>query len=426
MHKKIILFFILMCCSCFSITATAALDLELTQGIDSAIPLAVVPFAGSSEVSDIVSADLKNSGRFHIVDISAMGQFPHNSSEVDYSYWLGKKINNLVVGTVSTSWGKYNINVQLLDIYSHSILLNKQFTASKEQLRHLAHHISDLIYQQLTGERGIFSTKIAYVVVQKKSPQNIKYSLVVSDADGYNPKQLVVSNEPIMSPAWSPNGKNIAYVSFEGRNSAIYVQDIVTGNRRVLSKYPGVNGAPAWSPDGKKIALVLTLTGYPKIYTLDVDTSHLEQITEGASLDTEPSWAQDGKSIIFTSNSGGAPQIYQVVIGSKSPKRITYNGNYNARGAFTPNGKSIVMLNRDGGRFNIAVQDLKTGRINILFDEGINKSPSVAANGSMVVYATILNGRGVLGESSIDGRIKLRLPAQEGDVQDPAWSPFLD
>ena len=412
--------------SLFSISAHAALNLELTQGIDTAIPIAVIPFTENPEISDIIRADLNNSGRFHLIDTSAMEKISHGASNIDYSYWLNRKINNIVVGTVTSNWGKYTVNIQLLDIYGRSVLINKQFIAAKNQLRHLAHRISDLIYQQLIGERGIFSTKIAYVVTQKKSTKHAKYSLMIADADGHNPKQLLISNEPIMSPAWSPDGKNIAYVSFEGRNSAIYIQNIATGNRRILSKYSGINGAPAWSPDGKSIALVLTLTGYPKIYTIDLDTEKLQQITDGASLDTEPSWAPDGKSIIYTSNSGGSPQIYQIFIGSKTPKRLSYHGSYNARGSFTANGKSIVMLNRNDGRFNIAVQDLKTGRLNILFDLGINKSPSVAANGSMVAYATIFDGRGVLGESSIDGRVKLRLPAQEGEVQDPAWSPFLE
>jgi TolB protein len=425
MYKKT-LKFILIYFSLFSISANAALNLELTQGIDTAIPIAVIPFIESPEISDIVCADLSNSGRFHLVNTSSTEGLSYAASNVNYPYWLGKKINNLVIGTVASNWGKYTVNIQLLDIYGHSVLLNKQFIATKGQLRHLAHRISDLIYQQLIGERGIFSTKIAYVVIQKKSTKQAKYLLMIADADGHNPKQLLVSNEPIMSPAWSPDGKNIAYVSFEGRNSAIYIQNIATGSRRILSKYSGINGAPSWSPDGKSIALVLTLTGYPKIYTIELDTSKLQQITDGASLDTEPSWAPDGKSIVFTSNSGGSPQIYQIFLGSKSPKRLSYHGNYNARGSFTSNGKNIVMLNRDDGRFNIAVQDLKTGRLNILFDLGINKSPSVAANGSMVAYATIFDGRGVLGESSIDGRVKLRLPAQEGEVQDPAWSPFLD
>lgn len=424
MQKKVMKIILIFLCL-FSTSIYAALDLELTQGTDSAIPIAIVPFAEQPEISNIITSDLQNSGRFRLMDSASMEQMPHDSSGVDYSYWLQKKVNNVAVANVTSSWGKYTINFQLLDVYSHTVILNKQFIVTKDQLRPLAHHISDLIYQQLIGERGIFSTKIAYVLVQKSVKQS-KYSLVVADADGYGPKQLLVSNEPIMSPSWSPDGKNIAYVSFEGRDPAIYTQNIAAGNRHVLSKYPGINGAPAWSPDGNKIALVLTLTGYPKIYTIDLATSKLDQITNGASLDTEPSWSPDGKAIIFTSNSGGAPQIYQVFLGNKNIKRITYRGNYNARASFTPNGKNIVMLNRDGSRFNIAVQDLGTGRLTILADLGINKSPSVAANGGMVVYATIFEGRGVLGESSIDGRVKLRLPTQEGDVQDPAWSPFLD
>lgn len=402
----------------------AALDLELTQGTDNAIPIAIVPFIEQTEMPGVIVNDLQNSGRFRILDTSNMQQ-PHTVTDVDYTYWNQQKVNNLVIGKVTLAGDKYNVSFQLFDVYGKAVLLDKQFVIDKKQTRQLAHHISDLIYQQLIGERGVFSTKIAYVLVQRSSAKSAKYSLMVADADGYGPKTLLLSPEPIMSPAWSPDGKNIAYVSFENRRAAIYIQNVLTGGRKILTQYSGINGAPAYSPDGTKIALVLTLTGYPKIYVYDLPSSKLNRITDGSSLDTEPSWSIDNKSLLFTSDSGGSPQIYQVYLDDKRIKRVTYHGSYNVRASFTSDGKNIVMLNRDGGRFNIAVQDA-SGRLNILANESINKSPSIAPNGSMVVYATIYNGRGVLSEVSTDGRVKLTLPAQEGDVQDPAWSPFLD
>jgi TolB protein len=404
----------------------AALDLELTQGSDTSIPIVIVPFE-TPEISEIVSADLQNSGAFRVTDPAALFQFPHTADAIDYGYWQKQKINDIVVGKTEMVGDKYKITFQLLDVYNKSELLNQQFTVTKAQFRPLAHQISDLIYQKLTGIRGIFSTKIAYILVQRTG-ENSKYSLMVADADGYNPKRLLSSVEPIMSPAWSPNGKRIAYVSFEGQHASIYVQDIATGSRTVLTSFPGINGAPAWSPDGNKIALVLTKTGYPKIYLFDLGTHQLEQLTTGISLDTEPSFAPDGRSLIFTSNSGGSPQIYQIALSNKKITRLTYNGNYNTVASFTPDQRSIVLMNRSDSKFNIAVQSLDSGRLTVLANKGINKSPSIAPNGNMIVYATVDVGKdkGMLAEVSIDGKVQLLLPAQEGNVEEPAWSPFLD
>lgn len=403
--------------SIFICSSFAALDIELTQGVNEAIPIGVASFSDGLEVSDVISSDLKNSGRFQII---AWGD------ETDYSDWRRKKADYAIIGNVKfAGLFKRKVSFQLLDIYNKFVLLNKQYIVTRKQFRFLAHYISDLIYQQLTGDHGIFFTKIAYVLVQR-SNQKMKYSLMVSDADGYNPKPLVISNQPIMSPAWSPDGKKIAYVSFEDQRAAIYMQKVASGERELISEYPGINGAPAWSPDGSKLALVLTRTGYPKIYIFNLATSKLQQITQGMSLDTEPAWSPDGKSIIFTSNRGGSPQLYQLFFKNMNIQRVTYAGDYNARASFTPNGRSIVMLTREDGLFNIATQDLNTGRVNILTKLGKAESPSIAPNGKMVVYAIDYGGQKILGEVSIDGNIKLRLPAEEGDVQEPAWSPFLN
>lgn len=419
--------------------AYAALDLELTQGIQGAMPLAVIPFAGQSSPTDpmniatVVSSDLGNSGRFKVADPISWSQDPHSNQDVNYGYWKSQGQNDLVIGNVQDIGGnKYRVSFQLIDVYagansaptpnqsSNSILLEQQFTIPKSELRALAHHISDMVYQKLTGDRGIFSTKIAYVLMEGQ-----KYYLDVSDIDGYNPKALVMSPEPIMSPAWSPNGKQIAYVTFEKGNACIYIQDLATGRRFKVSDFPGINGAPAWSPDGSKLALVLTSSGYPKIYVMDVASRQLTQETDGTANDTEPSWSPDGQSLLFTSDRGGGPQIYEINLASKQIQRLTFTGNYNARASFTPDGKSIVVLTQTDSGYNIAMQDLQSGRIELLTNSGMAQSPSIAPNGKMVVFANVYQGNGVLGMASTDGSVKLRIPSQDGSVQEPAWSPFM-
>lgn len=421
---KLIFIFGVFCCS----LAQAALELELKQGIDSAIPIAITTFAGQESIASpdmqtatIVSNDLKNSGRFRLITAAT----PSSTTTVDYDAWRSQGADNVVVGEVTKLGGdQYKVVFRLFDIYNRTQLLTKDFTVKTSQLRQLAHHISDMIYQQLTGDRGVFSTKIAYILVQRSPGAHAKYKFEVADADGYNPRTLLTSIFPVMSPAWSPDGKKIAYVSFEGNRAGIYVQDLATGQRKVLSKFPGINGAPAWSPDGSRMALVLTQTGYPKIYVWNLVTNGLQRITSDWYLDTEPAWSPDGRSIIFTSNRGGTPQIYQVKLDDKSVKRITYDGKYNARASFTPDGKNIVMLHQDDAAFNIALQDLSSGRVAVLTNSGNDESPSIAPNGKMVVYATNTDSHGTLAEVSIDGRVKILLPAFEGEVQEPAWGPF--
>lgn len=417
------------------LSAHATLDLELTQGVDKAIPIAVLPFSGESSISssdnnirEVVTKDLKNSGRFSLFDVSTLLPDITTSGSVNFAYWQQQKVSAVVTGQIQASGVSYHVSFKLTDVYSKNIMLERSYTVQTRQLRQLAHHISDLIYRQLTGDRGIFSTKIAYIVVNRAPGGASRYSLEVSDVDGFNPHKLLSSKWPLMSPTWSPDGAKIAYVSFENNHAAIYVQDIASGARHVISQYPGLNNAPAWSPDGRKIALVLTMEiGYPKIYTMDVASGNLERLTSDWYLDTEPAWAPDGQSIIFTSNRGGAsPQIYRVYLGNKKVERVTYNGAYNARASFTPDGKSIVTLHQDQGAFNIAVQDLDSGRVTVLTHSDFNESPSIAPNGKMIVYATSGNGRGELAEVSVDGKVKLTLPARDGEVQEPSWSPFLD
>ncbi len=421
---KIVGFSLLFC----SHAALAVLELELTQGVDNAIPIAISSFAGQeaiksadNQISVVVSSDLKNSGRFRLVE--AANQSP---GAIDFEAWRAKKVEGVVTGQIKSLGGdQFQVVFQLFDVYNKNKLFEKEYTVKTDKLRKLAHHISDTIYQQFTGDRGIFSTKIAYILA-KRHGRSGQYKFQVADSDGYNPRTLLVTSFPLMSPAWSPDGKQIAYVSFEGNRAAIYVQDLATGKRRILSKAPGINGAPAWSPDGRKMALVLTQTGYPKIYVLDLATNQLERLTDDWSLDTEPNWAPDGNSLIFTSNRGGGPQIYRVYLDNKKVERVTYNGPYNARASFTSNGKAIVMLHQVGDMFSIAHEDLQSRRTTVLTQSGLNESPSVAPNGKMVVYATNNGSRGMLAEVSIDGRVKLLLPAGEGAVQEPAWSPFIN
>ncbi|HBY55601.1 MAG TPA: Tol-Pal system beta propeller repeat protein TolB [Coxiellaceae bacterium] len=404
----------------------AALELELTQGVDNAIPIVILPFAGQeiisandNKITTIVGNDLKNSGRFRLVDVGSQ-----QMDGANFEAWRARKVEAVVTGQIKSIGGEqYSVIFRLFDVYNKNKLFEKEYKIKAQQLRKFAHHVSDVIYQQLTGDRGIFSTKIAYVLVERRG-RAVRYRLQVADSDGYNMHILLSSRFPLMSPAWSPDGKKIAYVSFEGHRAAIYIQDIATGQREVLTKFPGINGAPAWSPDGSKIALVLTQTGYPKIYILDLATKKMERLTSDWSLDTEPNWAPDGKSLIFTSDRGGSPQIYRVYVDNKKVERITFNGSYNARAAFTPNGNAIVMLHQAGDMFSIALEDLKSGRVSLLTHSGLNESPSIAPNGKMVVYGTNTNGRGMLAEVSADGRVKLLLPAGEGEVREPAWSPF--
>jgi TolB protein len=415
-------------------SAHAILSMELTRGVAGATPIAVVPFSGqaSQDISGIISNDLQNSGRFNVYGRNKISVFPSNANEVRADYFRKLGTDNVVLGELNNLGGdRYEIRFQLLDLFrgkgENSVVLGKKYTVSGRELRAIAHHISDLIYQQITGVKGIFSTKLAYVLVQRNGAAT-RYVLEVSDQDGFNPRPLLNSPEPIMSPSWSPNGKQIAYVSFEGRKAGIYIQDVSTGSRRLLSEFPGINGAPSWSPDGRKLALVLSKNGSPNIYVMDLSSRQLTQVTRDFSINTEPSWSPDGRSLLFTSNrSGGTrPQIYQVQIGNGSISRISYDGDYNARASYTRDGRHIAMIHRVSGVYHIAVLDLDSGTLRVLNSSaGDSSSPSIAPNGSMILYDTSNSGRGVLGMTSSDGRIQLILPARNGEAQDPAWSPFL-
>lgn len=401
-----------------------SLDLELTQGISSAMPVGVDRFTGDSdghEISKVVQNDLRLSGQFKLVAAPA-----RQGEELTVTSWKKAGADNIVTGEVKAlENNQIEVHFELTDVVSKGrLLLAKTFTINRHQLRDLSHHISDLVYHKLTGEKGVFSTRIAYVLVQTHGNAK-RYSLEIADVDGYNPQSLLVSSEPIMSPSWSPNGKRIAYVSFERKKAQIYTVRVEDGKRQLVTDFSGINGAPAWSPDGKKLAVVLSKSGNPKIYEIDLANGALKQLTFGTSIDTEPRYAPDGKSLLFTSGRGGGPQIYRLTLADGKITRISYDGNYNARASYTPDQKNIVMLHREDKKFNIGVQNTSTARITQLTFANLDESPSLSPNGRLVLYATRFNEKGVLAVVSTDGRIRMRLPSREGDVQEPAWSPYL-
>ncbi len=407
--------------------APAALQLELTQSLSAAMPIAIMPFTngsqakvpGNTRLTTVIKNDLQNSGQFRALS-------PGLFSKSDLSYWREKGADYVLTGTVtSLPANQFKVSFKLSSVISNKVIGQQAFTVSKAGLRALAHRISNSIYQQLTGVRGIFSTKIAYILIQRPEDKPARYLLEVADEDGFNPQPLLISRMPIMSPSWSPDGKELAYVSFEDDHASIYLQNLATGKRHLISRYPGINGAPAFSSDGTRMAVVLTRTGNPKIYVMNLQTHKLTELTTGYSIDTEPSWAPDNQSLLFTSDRGGNPQIYRYNFADHEVQRLTFDGNYNASAHYLPSERGVVMMHRETGLFGIALQDLSSGQVQILSQTGYDESPSLAPNGKMVLYATLYGGRRVLAVVSTDGHIKLRLPAQEGDVQDPAWSPFL-
>ena len=423
--------YLLVCLIFFSAVAQAQLNMRITKGVDNPTKIAVVPFAWTGgalaeDLAKIVGNDLEFSGQFEAIRADRMLSYPKSELEVHYRDWKILGSEYLLIGSVTQQAGRYYASYELFDVVQQKRVFAKlTVDGSEAQLRDMAHHISDKVYETITGIRGIFSTKLIYVEAFK-SPQ--KYRLMLSDVDGFRPRLLLESRYPLLSPVWSPNGQRVAYVSFEADNKpAIYVQDLATGRRQQMTNFRGLNGAPAWSPDGQKLAMALSKDGNPEIYVMNVLTRQLTRVTNHFAIDHEPSWSADGSSVFFTSDRGGKPQIYQVTLATGQQERVTFDGDYNARGRVSPDGKSLVMLNkRPGGQYHIAAQDIKSGNLRILSETSLDESPSIAPNGAMLMYATRSGGKGVLAAVSLDARIKILQPPKQGDVREPAWSPFFN
>jgi TolB protein len=432
--KKILSLYLLALLFC-GIDARAQFVVEVTRGQTQAIPIAVVPFAAaevtaaSYDVAQVVSDDLARSGRFRTMDVKDMIDQPHTGANISFDDW--RRLNNdyMVVGSLqNTGPDRYNITYELYNVLTRQRLLGFQISANKPGLRVAGHQIADAVFEKILGIRGAFTTRIAYIAGLGHVP-NKTYQLVVADADGESPHVITESKEPLMSPAWSPDGGQIAYVSFEQRLSTIYVQNLKTGERRKLSAHAGVNQAPAWSPDGKKLAMTLsTREGNLDVYVLDLDSQALTRITDDPGIDTEPQWSKDGQSLYFTSDRAGGPQIYKVGIhpGDK-PRRLTFQGSYNARPRISPDESQMSFVTQDGGGYRIATMDLRGhGDVQVLTKGPSDVSPSYAPNGAVIIYASRDHGRGVLALVSADGHVQQRLVASEGELQEPAWAPFAN
>ena len=410
--------------------AGAALTIEITGGVEGALPIAVVPFDTSrlpsplpADIAEIVASDLNRSGVLRAMDRDKLPARPYISNQVQYSRWRNAGQDYLVVGRVEEKTaGVYLIKFQLLDVLKQQHLLGYRLTTKKRRLRSKAHEISDLIYEEITGTRGAFDTRIAYVLAQKDATR--KYVLRVADTDGFNEQNVLESNQPIMSPSWSPDGKSLAYVSFENQRPEIFIQHLATARRSKVSGFKGLNGAPSWSPDGKFLALVLSKDGNPDVYTLNTATKRLKRITRHRSIDTEPVWSSDGNSLIFTSDRAGTPQLYRIGVDGGRARRLTFEGRYNTAASLSPDGKYVAMVHGERGRYRIAQLERETGNLTVLTDNTLDESPSFSPNGKMVLYASTQQGGGVLFAVSVDGRASYKITNQAGDIREPVWGPF--
>jgi len=418
--------------------AQQTLTITVSQGVSNPVPIAVVPFEWQGfgvlpeSITDIVNKDLRNSGQFAPIEERNMLSTPHEEREVFFRDWNFLGADYLLIGKIMQSSNSSLIQVQyeLFDVTRETRVIGEVISGSQEQLRDIAHQISDVVYEQVTGVRGAFSTKILYVTSQRRSATQTNYQLNLSDADGGRPRVLLQSQEPIMSPSWSPDAKKIAYVSFESTRPRIYVQELATGTREQITDFPNLNSSPVFSPDGTRMAMVLSKDGNPDVYVMDLRTRDLRKVTTSLAVDTEPSWTPDGRSLIYTSEQGGnnRPQIYQVDLASGRSERVTFEGIYNSKGMMLQDGTNLVLIHRydTSSDFHLAIMNLERGTIRVLTSTALDESPTIAPNASMILYASKEGGKGVLNGVSIDGRVKFRLPVPEGDVREPAWSPFLD
>jgi TolB protein len=400
------------------------LTIEIVGGAGSAIPVAIVPFENESNyplgISGIVGADLVRSGLIKLIDANGVTPRPYRAEDVQAAAWRARSADAVVVGSMRpTSDGRVEVRVALVDVVKQTPLASTTYTVPPSQFRATAHRIADVIYEKLTGDAGVFSTRIAYVT--KQGP---RYQLLVADADGADPQPVVTSNEPLLSPKWSPDGSRIAYVSFESKKPVVYVQSLATGARQAVANFRGSNSSPAWSPDGRRLAVTLTKDGGSQIYVMNADGSGSTRVLSSGGIDTEATFTPDGSALLFTSDRGGTPQIYRVNLASNAIERITFEGSYNVSPRPLPDGKGLVFVRRDGGRFQIASLDYATKQVQVLTAGPGDESPSIAPNGKLIIYASEGGGRGILAAVSSDGRVKQRLVAPATEVREPAWGPF--
>lgn len=421
---RALLVFSLLCLGSFGVrSAYAAMEIEVVGGAANKIAIAMVPFqaaAGqpSPPLTRIAADDLARSGQFKLLDVEGAPQ-PVEPSQVDYAAWRAKGAEAMVIGqTAALPGGRFEVRFRLLDVVKGTQLAGYSYNIAAGQWRATAHQIADIVYEKLTGVRGAFSSRIAYVQKQGK-----RYELRVADADGQNPRTIVRSREPLISPMFSPDGARLAYVSFEDKKPVVYVQSLQQGGRRKVAAFKGSNSAPAWSPDGRQLAVVLTRDGASQIYLINADGSGLTRLTRGGNLDTEPVFSPDGKTLYFTSDRGGSPQIYRVDKSGGDVTRVSFNGSYNVSPALSPDGRFLAYISRDGGRFSVVLQELASGQTRVLTETTRDEAPSFAPNGQAVLYATVQGGRGILGTVSLDGKTRARLSESGVDAREPAWGP---
>ena len=414
--------------------AAESLDsIIIDAGYDKQTKIAVVPFRAAQDfaelgrLEDIIAFDLARSGQFAPEERANMLSFPTERKEVFFRDWRILGVEYLLLGRLNREFdGAVSVAYELYDVTNERAVVQDRLTAPDAKWRDLGHRIADVVYEAITGVRGAFSTRIAYVLAENAGTSYARYRLELADSDGARARTLYASDQPIMSPSWSPDSRRIAYVSFATERPIIVLQDLVSGERELLPHFPGINGSPVFSPDGRRLALVLSRDGNPEVYVMNLQDYRLRQITRHHAIDTEPSWTPDGRSLIFTSDRGGRPQIYQMELATNFVERLTFEGRYNARARLLPDGVHLVFVHRRAGVDHIAWQDLERGDLKILTETSLDESPSLAPNGAMLIYATQDRGRGILAVVSIDGRVRYRLPSSQGDVREPSWSPFID